>query len=336
MGEDSEKNLQVLQDLIQERTQDFESIYLLLEKTYECWMKDLAKHRHTNKLFQLLSNRQIMIMIILLTNSPTHQRHREHLYRRTISLDDSSNGRIDQAQFSVLLLTHYLAFFRIDDGGLSEDKVRRLYKQFEIEADSSTDSSLRQLSRFLEEVFQPAPTLFVKNSLVHESEQYLVVCNAEKQQRPIATDGFYWQSDQYCILLNLFRDRLPANYQILWGSIATEDDIELFFKRVRTFCGLVFVVMEFDTMHPRLRAIVLREQSLLARREQSHAPVYYFSDETTCASKYLRRFHVGPKYRDRHETLAHFTKLSQYHNMHLPDIQIICGTTGVGKDIVDQ
>ena len=330
----SEDHLQRLTQTILERTKDFESIHVGLDHTYERWIKDLEKYRYENKLLQLLSNRQIMIMIILLTTSVSHNRVRQRFFDNVIRFGDLATSMVDKSKLTVRCLIHYLASLRMDNSDLSENNVCRLYEQYKIDAGSDIDTSLNHLGQFLRELFQNATNFSIKTMSTNEnSEQYLVTLTSKERHVGTGKSGQYHDKDEYSVLLNLFRNRLPADYQILWCSVATEEDIRLFFLRVRTFPYLVFAVMHMDTMDHRLRTILLHEQNSLAKEKEPHAPIYYFSKELISHSQNLRPFYVTPQFRDQNEILAQFAKLLRQQNVQLPQIQIIYGVTGIGKAI---
>jgi hypothetical protein len=71
----------------------------------------------------------------------------------------------------------------------------------------------------------------------------------------------------------------------------------------------------------------------LTRQEKPHGPVYYFSRELTTSRKGLRPFHILPIHRDSHETYSRLIRLFEQNNWAQPQIQIICGTAGIGKFI---
>ena len=89
MRDQSDQHLSELEELIVERTKDFESSLRQLQDTYDRWIKDLEKYRHDNKLLTLFSNRQIMIMIILLNKSTTRELNSTAFLREDFPLERS-------------------------------------------------------------------------------------------------------------------------------------------------------------------------------------------------------------------------------------------------------
>jgi hypothetical protein len=208
-----------------------------------------------------------------------------------------------------------------------------MYEVYKIESNSNAETSLKKLSQFLQDLFQNEEEFFHQNNIIHGNQQYLVKPNAIRQTTEKISLEHDLDLDTCCILLDLFNDRLPSVYQILWCSIATEDDIHLFFSRIRTFSSLIFVIMDIDKMHHRLREVLLNEQDVLTRREQSHGTVYYFSRELTTSRRGLKPFHLLPRYRDSYQTYRQLLGLFQQNNLVQPQIQIIYGTAGIGQSI---
>ena len=324
----SDQHLSQLEELIIERTRDLESSLRQLQDTYDRWIKDLEKHRYENNLLKLFSNRQIMIMILLLNKSTTQNSIQQQFF-------DNIFRSKDLQKQTVLCLIHYLQSLRINDCDLSEGNVSRFYDQHRIDAGSATDAALKQLSRFLRELFPQNKEWFAKNPHASENQQYLVTVHSNERrakQNDYQTD---LDADTYCVLVNIFSGRLPAGYQILWCSVATEDDIRLFFSRVRTFHQLTFAVLEIDQMHHRLRTLLFSEQDHLHKQEKPHGSVYYFSKELTISRKGLRPFSASAKYRSRAETHSHLMNLMQQNHQAPPQIQIIHGAAGIGKPNFD-
>ncbi|CAF4382908.1 unnamed protein product, partial [Adineta steineri] len=135
-----------------------------------------------------------------------------------------------------------------------------------------------------------------------------------------------------CILLNIFQNQLPASYQILWCLNTTEEDIHLFFSRIRTCPSLIFVIMDIDKMHHHVRELLLNEQDLLTRRKNIHAQVFYFSHELTTARKGLREFQIPDRYKDSNQSYHHLMNLFQENHILPSQIQIIYGKAGIGNN----
>ena len=196
---------QQLIEIIQERTNDFERIYRGFQIDYDRWIKDLEEYRHNNRLLKLFSNRQVMIMIILLTTPSKQNPIQRQFLEKLFSSDDR------QFHSTIVCLIHYLQSLRINDCNLSIDNITTLYEKHKIEPGPSTDISLEKLCAFLKEVFNNGKELFMKKSMNNENQQYFITL--ERTNDRIEND---FDLDTCCILLNIFNDRLPADYQILW------------------------------------------------------------------------------------------------------------------------
>ncbi len=331
MKNNQDNNEQQLEHAIRGRTSDFELICRSLETAYDIWIKDLEKYRHENRLLKLFSNRQVMIMIILLTIPKTQNQIQCKFLEKLFSSEDLNNDKDKQFNLTILCLIHYLQSLRINDCNLSIDNITYLYKKYQIEQGTSTDTSLKQLCQFLKEVFNNGKELFIKNTGINENQQYLITLNSpERTSDKIKIENDF-DMDTCCILINIFNDRLPADYQILWCSISTEDDIRLFFSRVQTFRYLTFVVMDIDKMHHRLRELLLNEQDSLEKQSKPHAPIYYFSRELILCKKSLRPFYITPKHRNPSQTYSQLITLLRRNNSPPSQIQIIYGKAGIGR-----
>lgn len=331
LRKDNRMDKDAIARIVKPCTDNFELIHRALETAYLMWINNLERIRQENPLLNLFSNRQIMILIILLTTSTAQNQVKCHFLEKLSSSKDIINHKDKELELTLKCLSHYLHSLKMHDCNLSERKISTLYEQYRIPPNSNVETSLRKLSEFLRELFNNGRELFRKNSINNENQQYLVTPSTmahTTEKTPLEHD---LDMETCCVLLNLFNDRLPSAYQILWCSVATEDDIRLFFNRIRTFHCLVFVVMDIDKMHHRLRELLLNEQDALTRLERSHGPVYYFSRELTTSRKGLRPLHISPRYLDRDAIYARLVRLFQEYNWIQPGIQIICGQAGIGK-----
>ena len=290
------------------------------------WIKDLEKYRHENRLLKLFSNRQVMIMIILLTTPSAHHPIQIQFLAKLFSVENSDK----QPDLTVICLIHYLQSLRLRECDLSIGHITNLFRKYRLEQGSTVDVSLKQLCQFLKEVFNNGKELVAKSSISNENQQYLITSSSLERTSDKNKIENEFDMDICCILINIFNDRLPADYQILWCSIVTEDDIRLFFSRVRTFHYLTFVVMDIDKMPHRLREILLTEQDILAKQTESHGPIYYFSKESSLCRKGLRLFRILPKHRDPAQTNAQLINFLRQNNYPPSDIQLIYGKAGIG------
>ena len=320
---------QELEEIIRERTNDFKVIYRGFQTDYDRWIRDLEKYRHENRLLKLFSNHQIMIMIILLTTPSTQNPIQSRFLEKLFSVKNLLHKKDEQFRLTLLCLIHYFQSLRINDCNLSIDHITSLYKKYQLEQGSPIDISLRHLSQLLKELFNDGKDLFLKKSIVQENQQYLVILNPSERKTCIEND---LDMDACCILLSIFNDRLPADYQILWCSIATENDIRLFFTRVKTFHYLTFAVMDIEKMHHRLRQLLLNEQDQLTKQSEPHATIYYFSREMNSWGKGLRSFYIKAKDRNPQQI---YSQLKTLFRQKMSHIQIVYGVAGIGMFLSD-
>jgi hypothetical protein len=271
-----------------------------------------------------------MFLVILLRTSVASNSIRNRFLKNLFSFKDLNNQNDEEQKLAIQCLMHYLRSLRINSGDLSYQNVFNLYTKHQIESSLNVGLCLKKLCEFLSDLFHNGQELFQENNTGHNKQQYLVILNPIQQIPNKVTFEHDFDMNTCCILLNIFNDRLPSSYQILWCSNVTDEDIHLFFSRIRTFCSLIFVVMDIDKMHHRLREVLLKEQDALTR-EQAHGTVYYFSRELTTYRKGLRELQIPTKYRNPNQTYAQLMTLFQKHQSTLPNIQIIYGTAGIGK-----
>ncbi|CAF3121404.1 unnamed protein product [Rotaria socialis] len=327
---------QKLKQEIRNRTQYFQAKFTKFEADYDIWIRDLEKSRCQSPLLKLFSNHQVMIMFILLTTSPRENKVQLKFLEKLFSLKDLELKNDEQFNLTILCLFHYLQSLRIKDCNLSNDHIINLYNKYKIEYNNSKNEdlqpeNLQKLCSFLEDLFNKGKELLAENATNSENLQFLITLNSpERTQDKIELENDF-DMDTCCILLNIFNDRLPADYQILWCSVSTDDDIRLFFSRVRTFPCLTFVVMDIDKMHHRLRELLLNEQDSLVKQSERHGTIYYFSRELISFRKGLRPFYIKQQYRDSSNTYSKFMTLLRNNNFTPPQIKIIYGKAGIGK-----
>ncbi|CAF1245410.1 unnamed protein product, partial [Rotaria sordida] len=328
---------QELKQEIEDRTKYFQAKFTKFEVDYEIWTKDLEESRCRSPLLKLFSNHQIMIMFILLTISTIENEVQRKFLEKLFLLENLKNHIEKQYNITILCLIHYLQSLRIKNSNLSKENIIKLYDKYKMEYHHSKNEdlqlqNLQKLCSFLEDLFNKGKELFEKNENINENQQFLITSNSREQiqDKKIEIENDF-DLDTCCILLNIFNNRLPADYQILWCSISTEDDIRLFFSRVRTFSYLTFVVMDIDKMHHRLRELLLNEQHSLAKQSERHGTIYYFSKELISSRKGLRPFYIKPHDRNPLQTFSKFKELFKEYNYPLPNIHIIYGTAGIGK-----
>ena len=316
--------------VIKTRTENLELICRSLEVNYLFWISNLERSRQETSLLTLFSNHQIMIMIILLRISTAENQVKCRFLEKISLSSNLINDRDKESQLTIQCLMNYLRSLRINCN-LSSENISHLYQTYQIDSNENVEIILKKLSQFLRDVFQNQQQFLQRNPIVHGNQQYLVTSPSLRNPTENLPFEHDLDLDTCCILFNLFHNRLPSVYQILWCSTATEDDIHLFFLRIQTFHSLTFVIMDIDRMHHRLREVLLNEQDALTRREQSHASVFYFSRELTTNRNGLRPFHVPPRHRDSYHTYQHLIELFQQNHLPQPQIQIICGKAGIGQ-----
>jgi hypothetical protein len=320
-----------LEQIVKTRVDNLEFIYRKLNDIYNNWIQNLEKYRQEYFLLKLFSNRQIMILIILLRTSVIQNSIRNRFLKKLFSFKNLNNQNNEEYQLTIQCLKHYLLSLKIKQSDLSYDNISHAYEKYQIESGSNTDLCLKKLCLFLQDLFNNGNELMEKRIMIDENQQYLVTLDSKQRSRDIISFEHDLDMNTFCILLNIFNNRLPSSYQILWCSIATAEDIQLFFSRIRTFRYLIFVIMDIDKMHHRLRELLLNEQNLLTRGQEPHGTVYYFSRELTTSRNGLREFPIPAQYRNPNHTYKQLIALFQRQQSVLPQIQIIYGKAGIGK-----
>ncbi|CAF4639261.1 unnamed protein product [Rotaria sp. Silwood1] len=320
-----------LENAIQTQIQSLELIYHTLKTAYDKWIQNLKKYRQECSLLKLFSNREIMILIILLRTSNAPNSIRRRLFKKLFEFEDLKNQNEEEQKLTMHCLAHYLRSLRISHVNLTTDNLRQLYQKHLIDAGSNTDVCLQKLAQFLQNLFEDNREIFEQGQIHDENLQFLVSINPPAPTPNRISFSHDFDLDTCCILLNIFQTQLPASYQILWCSNTTEEDIHLFFSRIRTFTSLTFAIMDIDKMHHRLREILFNEQDLLTRENNMHAQVFYFSRELTTGRKGLREFQIPIIYKDPDQSYQHLINLFNKHYTIPANIQIIYGKVGIGK-----
>ncbi|CAF1460251.1 unnamed protein product, partial [Rotaria sordida] len=322
-----------LENGIHIRIQNLQSIYYTLQTTYDMWIQNLKKYRQECSLLKLYSNREIMVLIILLRKSNISNSIRNHFLKNLFSFNDlnNENEEEEEEKLTIHCLEHYLRSLRILQINLTRNQLIELYQKHRIEIRLNTDMYLKKLSEFLRDLFKYDEKIFQQKQIHNENQQFLVNINRSSSITNQLSFTHDFDLDTYCILLNIFENQLPSSYQILWCSNTTDEDIHLFFSRIRTFSSLTFVIMDIDKMHYRLRELLLHEQDLLTREQNKHGRVFYFSHELITNRKGLREFHIPAKYKNPNQTYQHLINLFKEHHIIPSQIQIIYGKAGIGK-----
>ncbi|CAF3853458.1 unnamed protein product [Rotaria sp. Silwood1] len=320
-----------LDNAIYNRIQSLELIYNSLKTTYDMWIENLKKYRQECSLLKLFSNREIMIIIILLRSSNAENSNRNRFLKKLFEFKNFKNQNEEEKILTIRCLEHYFRSLRIPHVNLTTDHLAELYQRHNIDAGSNTDVCLRKLTTFLKDILEHGGKIFPQEEIHDENEQFIVNIN-----RPVSNPNQISFSNDFdlticCILLNVFKNQLPSSYQILWCSNTTEEDIHLFFSRIQAFPSLTFVIMDIDKMHHRLREILLKEQDSLTRERIKHGRVFYFSRELTTTRKGLREFKLPAEYKNSQQSCKHLMNLFNERDIKPAEIQIIYGKAGIGK-----
>ncbi|CAF3853947.1 unnamed protein product [Rotaria sp. Silwood1] len=203
-----------------------------------------------------------------------------------------------------------------------------LYARYQISYDANVEKSLDNLSRFLNKLF-PDESRLPKDE-TRTGHQYIIAVKSSRQTTHDHPLNNTLDMDTWCTLLNLFQDQLPSSNQILWCTKTTEDDIKLFYLRIRKFCNLIFVVLNLDKMHPRLRELLLNEQESLSQSKQAHGTVYYFSRELA-SRRGVESFPASSQNRINIQIKSNLVNLFRKATCAQPQINVIDGKSGIGK-----
>ncbi|CAF1209003.1 unnamed protein product, partial [Didymodactylos carnosus] len=310
----------------------------------ETWLNVLEQHRNECQWLKLYSNRQIMILLILLSSSSTQNQIKTNFLNNLYN-NKSSKSINEQTILSLTIeyLKHYLNSLRIANCDLSTNNLLHLLKENSSQHNNDdVEQCLSQLSHFLNKIFHNCKQLVLppitskKNQAItttndwqqQENQQYLVkLCTVTTATTRTTYD---FDMETLCTLLSIFNDELPSAHQILWCSIATEDDIQLFFSRIRTYAHLKFVLLDIDKMNHRLRELLFTEHVSLANQtDVSHGEVYYFSRELTCR----RGMKPWMPSRNLNANVIRSQLITNCKQLNYtpPPIHIVLGTAGIGK-----
>lgn len=331
MKDNENEEIDILKRLVERQTDQLHLIHQQMTINYKLWLEHLEEYRKLIRLLQLFSNRQVMVLILLLTKStPEDPKKWKLLTKLHFKSDIQTFNNDRELQLTIESLRHYLRSLRLFTCDLSVANIQRLYNKHQIPNRSSAGSCLEKLSAFLKELLNDGKELFIERTTVNDNQQYLVTLTHKDQlaePNPLDHD---LDMETFSILVNILSHRLPASFQILWCSRVTEDDIRLFFIRIQTFHHLTFVIMDIDKMHHRLREILFNEQDTLTKSHRSHGEVYYFSRELT-SRKGLRPYLVTPQIRNSMAAHRKLNELFQSNNLTQPRLRVICGKAGIGK-----
>ncbi len=324
------EEVDILKRLVERQTDQLHLVHQQMLINYNLWLQYLDEYRKLSRLLQLFSNRQVMILIILLTKPTPDNRIKWDLLKKLHLKNDNDFSSEQELQLTLQSLRHYARSLRLSDCDLSIVNIKRLYNKHEIPVRSTTDTCLQKLSTFLKELLNDGKQFFTTGTTINDNQQYLVTLPHKDQVGELNPLEHDLDMETFSILVNIFNHHLPSSFQILWCSNATEDDIRLFFRRIQTFCHLTFVIMDIDKMHHRLKEILFNEQDILTRTEQAHGEIYYFSRELT-SRKGLLPYLATPQIRNSDVASRKLNELFQSNNWIKPRLHVICGKAGIGK-----
>ncbi|CAF1244594.1 unnamed protein product [Didymodactylos carnosus] len=313
-------------------TRKVESYCISLDHAVNDWIHLLDEYRMSHILLNFYSNRQIMIMLILLTPNITRRQFLSKLYINHSWNQNEPQLTQQENELIFECLNHYLQSVRICESvNLSGSRnITKLIQQNQ--TDVSTKTCLTNLCVFLAGALsynkqKPNHYNTITTSTNVSSvtkEQYLIKLNTHD----VCSSSFDQTMDEETIstILNVFNNNFPCAFQILSGSTASEEDIVLFFKKIRIFVSETFIALDIDNMHHRLREILLTKQNELSKTMEPHAKVYYFSRHLI-AQKGMKPWFIVQC--SQTETLRSQMMSTYAHaNIVRPSITVVTGKSG--------
>ncbi|CAF1169352.1 unnamed protein product [Didymodactylos carnosus] len=210
---------------VKKRTENLQSIDNALQVIHDTWIRELERYRNEYYLLKLFTNRQIMILILLLTPSTAQNKNRCHFLKKLYSWTITKNTTINEnneheQELTMKCLYHYLHSLKIQAIDLSDKVLTQLYDENKIHDGDNIEKRLKRLCEFLNQIFDKDKRLF-KNLLStanNENQQYLVKLSKkilnhnDTDTKKIEND---FDMETCCILLSTINNRLPSFYQIL-------------------------------------------------------------------------------------------------------------------------
>ncbi|CAF1096428.1 unnamed protein product [Didymodactylos carnosus] len=249
-----------------------------------------------------------MIMLILLSSLSSNTQLKTIFLNRLYdnyflnyheNNDDEEQQHQQQKMLTIDCMKHYLRMIETHRyQNIDNDLFYEYLEEYSIELQSNIEGSLDKLCEFLNEVttlvnartqntsklnskrMTTTATTTTTNSDVTDNQQYFISLDSSnkisiellQQNNDIDIDG-------WCKLLNIFNKQLPLAFQILCSSTAINNDIALFFSRIRTYVNMKFVIIDIDKMDHRIGEIFSYKQDELSIQTESHAKVFYISEE---------------------------------------------------------
>lgn len=327
MNSDGNYDADLVRNILNRCIQEFESVLKKLEEDQCDWLKILDDCRSKVSVMQLFSNRQIMILLILLTKSDDkNQTKRDFL--KTLDYTTETNRMDDKQQelLTIKCFQHYLKSICTSCQDVSSRSIRRCYAKHRIDQHSDINQALEILSRFVNESFEYNPKNFERGISHYQNQQYLVTSSTKESINQTET---YLDVNTFSMMIHIFHDYVPSSFQILWCSQVCEEDIRLFFKRIQTFHDKKFILMEIDKLNNRLREVLFNEQYTLQCSSEKYGEVYYFSRELK-SIRGLRTYSFAEQFPSdaSHRTIE---KILGDDKRKSPQLHVICGKSSVGK-----
>jgi hypothetical protein len=175
VNDNQNEEVDILKRLVERQTDQLHLIHQQMTINYKLWLQHLEEHRKLTRLLQLFSNRQMMILIILLTKSTPDNRMKWNFLRKLYLKSDEEFSDDRELQLTIQSLRHYSRSSRLSDCDLSMANIQRLYDKNQIPSRSTGESCLLKLSAFLKELLNDGRELFIERTIINDNQQYLVL-----------------------------------------------------------------------------------------------------------------------------------------------------------------
>ncbi|CAF1073153.1 unnamed protein product, partial [Didymodactylos carnosus] len=215
MKDNQNEEIGILKRLVERQTDQLRLIHQQMEISYKLCLQHLDEYRTLTRLLQLFSNRQLMILIILLTKSTPDNRMKWNFLKKLHLKTDMNFTDDRELQLTIQSLGHYLRSLRLSDCDISVVNIQRLYDKHKIPSRSTGEYCLQKLSAFLKELLNDGKELFVERTLINGNQQYLVtLTHIDQPAEPNPLDHDL-DMEIFSILVNILNPRLPSSFQIL-------------------------------------------------------------------------------------------------------------------------
>ena len=207
--DENHEQIATLKTLVEKQTERLSRTHHQLTNDYKTWLENLEEYRKLTCILQLFSNRQLMILIILLTESKHENEMRWNFLKNLHHKNDSGSNPDEEHQLTIQSLKHYLNSLRIFRCDLSTGTIERLYKKHQIRDKTKTEQSLQKLSEFLEEIVNDGRELSVERK-ANQNHQYLVTLAHKCQLSETNPFDRDLDLETFSIIFNIFDQSLPA------------------------------------------------------------------------------------------------------------------------------